>query len=198
VRVSGRQLLEAFMLEARGLALVAIALMLCPLAVTAQHTSAVPKYASATAKRDAQASTDALLKGELERFASFVYPRALKVLGGKDKLIATVQRGLEEMRSQGVRMASASVGEPEQMMRTGGDLLAIIPIRQVAMLEEDQILFSSHLLGISSDNGRSWTFVDTMKLTPENVREFIPSFHPAMKLPINPDPTYVPANAFRR
>jgi len=159
----------------------------------AQQAPAIPKSASAAAKRDAQASVDALLNGEFERFAAFMYPRALKFAGGRDKVIATVQRGFEDMRAQGARMESARAGQPEQMMRAGQDLMTIIPIAQIASLDEDRILFSSHLLGISSDNGKSWTFVDTMKLTPENVRAIVPNFNPAMKLPPNPEPTYLPA-----
>ena len=173
---------------------IAIALTFFPMVSEAQDSPAIPKSAVVAAKRDAQASVDALLRGDFERFAAFVYPRALKFAGGKERMIASVQRGVEEMRAQGARLESASAGQPEQMMRAGADLLTIIPVEQVATVEDGQILFSSHLLGVSSDNGRSWTFVDTLKLTPENVRSFIPNFNSALKLPTSPTPTYVPAS----
>lgn len=182
----------------RRLLVAAVAVMWGPFASAVHASPAIPKWASAAAKRDAQASVDALLKSDFERFATFVYPRAVKLKGGKEKLIAAVQRGLEDMRADGARMESASVGQPEQMMRAGEQLVTIIPVEQVATLNEGQILFSSHLLGISSDDGKSWTFVDTATLTAQNVRDLIPNFNPALKLPPMAAPTYVPARAIPR
>jgi hypothetical protein len=51
----------------------------------------------------------------------------------------------------------------------------------------------SHLLGISGDQGKSWTFIDTAKLDAHNVRKVLPGYNPELKLPPKKQPRLVPA-----
>ena len=183
------------MSEIRRSLLVAIVMLLAPLPTEAESSPTVPKIskeASSTARRDAQASFDAFLKGDVEKFASFMYPGAVKLLGGKEKMVAMLRRGLEDMKAQGTRFKSANASEPEHVVIAGQDLLTIVPVKQVMIVPDGELHISSHLLGISSDNGKSWTFVDTVKLTPENVRSVVPHFNPDLKLPPKQQPTLVP------
>src|SRR4051794_18527634 len=53
--------------------------------------------ASDAAKRDANAMNQAFVKGDFETFAKYAYPGVLKKMGGKRKLIATLQQGLADM-----------------------------------------------------------------------------------------------------
>lgn len=102
------------------------------------------------------------------------------------------------MKAQGTRFKSANAGEPVQIVRAGQDLLTIVPVKQVMIVPEGELHISSHLLGVSSDNGKSWTFVDTAKLTPENVRSVLPHFNPELKLPPKQRPTLVQTKRERR
>ena len=49
----------------------------------------------------------------------------------------------------------------------------------------------SFLFGVSDDGGKKWTFIDTAKLTPENVHQIVPIYDARLKLPKKKEPVLV-------
>ena len=50
---------------------------------------------------------------------------------------------------------------------------------------------SGFLLGVSNDRGKTWTFIEAEKLTPENVRLVLPTYDPRLKLPARKEPKFI-------
>jgi hypothetical protein len=152
-----------------------------------------PPAAGESARRAATVMYEAFLREDYEVFAQYTHPRAVELNGGKAATIALVKTGMAEMRQRGFTLKSAAVALPLQMVSAGRELHAVLPITIVMSAPGGELRAPSHLLGVSADQGRSWTFMDTGKLTAENVKLALPGYNPALKLPAKVEPTFVPA-----
>jgi hypothetical protein len=152
----------------------------------------VARAAKDAAKRDGDAMYQAFQKGDLERFAAYTYPGIFKLLGGKQKMIALVKKGLSDMAADGVRFKSAAVGAPTQLVAVGTELHAMLPLKQVMTAPGGEVHVDGYLLGVSSDGGKTWTFIDADKLTADNVRQVLPNYDPRLEIPPKKEPKFVP------
>ena len=148
--------------------------------------------AAAAAMRAANAMYEAFRAGQLDRFVSYTYPGLVTKLGGTEHMIDLLEKGRADMAAQGVRFEFGVAGQPRQIVRAGTELHALVPLRQVMAAPGGELHINGYLLGISGDAGRTWTFIDTERLTPENVREVVPNFNPQLSLPRRSAPLFVP------
>jgi hypothetical protein len=148
--------------------------------------------AGEAARRDGNAMYDAFRRGRLEEFVAFAYPAVVQEMGGKEKMVAVLKKGLAEMATQGFRFVSGRVSGPIQVVRAKGELHALVPLTQILSAPGGELHLAGHMLGVSSNNGQSWTFIDAGTLTPDNVRQLLPSFNPELKLPPKAEPRFVP------
>ena|SRR5215831_6530483 len=107
-------------------------------------------------------------------------------------MIAIVQKGISDMAADGYRFKSAAVGAPTQLLAVGGELHAMLPLTQVMTAPGGELHLEGYLLAVSSDRGKTWTFVDAEKLTADNVRQVLPNYDPRLQLPAKKEPRFVP------
>jgi hypothetical protein len=155
-------------------------------------TASAARAAKKAARRDASAMYDAFLSGDLERYASYTYPGLLKLFGGKQKLIATIEAGRPKMAAQGISLKSHEIGEVTQLVDAGGELQAMLPRDQLMTMPGGEVHLLGYLLGVSRDGGKTWTFMDAEKVTPENIRMVLPTYDPRLKLPGRMEPKFIP------
>jgi hypothetical protein len=115
---------------------------------------------SAAIKEQAGKCAKALLTGDFETVAVYSHKRVLEILGGKEAMIEILKRGSEGMKSKGVAIEDVTLGEPEKPRKIGEWLVSLVPQKILIKLPEGHIEQESHLLAISEDEGKNWTFVD--------------------------------------
>jgi hypothetical protein len=152
----------------------------------------VARAAKDAAKRDGNAMYQAFHAGDLERFAAYTYPGLFKMFGGKEKMIAVVKQGISDMAAKGFVFKSAVVGAPTQLVADGDQLQAMLPLNHVMTAPGGELHLEGHMLGVSSDGGKTWTFIDAENLTAENVRQVLRSYDPRLKLPGKQETKFVP------
>jgi hypothetical protein len=69
------------------------------------------------------------------------------------------------MKSKGVAIEDVTLGEPEKPRKIGEWLVSLVPQKILIKLPEGHIEQESHLLAISEDEGKNWTFVDVNNRT---------------------------------
>jgi hypothetical protein len=172
---------------------VAALLLLCAAVVPSATLAApVPAGAADAAQREATRMYQAFIARDLKTFAGFTYPRIVEMAGGRDKMITLVEKGLTHMKDTGLAFKNVVVARPTQIVFDGKETQAILPMKVVMSAPTGEIHTESHLLGVSSDGGKSWTFIDGAKLTNESARKILPSFNPELSLPTTPQPKFVP------
>jgi hypothetical protein len=134
-------------------------------------------------KEKGQETSNALVKGDYAKVVDLTFPRVVQLGGGREKMIALLKKGVQDMKSRGITFRSAKVETPNQIAKAGRSLIAIVPFTLEMRIPQGKATQKSFLLGISDDDGKSWTFIDGSKLTQENVKMFVPDFPKTVKLP---------------
>jgi len=144
------------------------------------------------ARRDATAMYDAFVSGDFATFVRYTSPKIVEKAGGSAALVAVVKKGATEMERAGSAPKSATIQPPTQVVAAGDEFHAILPMALVLSAPGGELRVASHLLGVSADKGATWTFIDPTPLTDETVKEVLPNYNPALKLPAKTEPTFVP------
>jgi hypothetical protein len=137
----------------------------------------------------------AFVNADFDTFVSLTHPAVTRLAGGRIQMVALVQSGLQQMRSQGTTFRSVSVARPTQVVRAGTERHAILPMKLVMVTPRGAVHVDSHLLGVSIDQGRSWTFIDTAKFDAHTIKTVLPGYNPELRLPPKTAPRLVPAGA---
>jgi hypothetical protein len=90
------------------------------------------------------------------------------------------------MNEEGFRLDSVKTPEPLSYTESSGDLYSVIPQDvQLISANGSQIGRHSYLIGISSDNGTTWKFVDGQGIGADrkNIETVLPKFPKDLPLP---------------
>lgn len=103
---------------------------------------------------------DALVRKDFQRFTALTYPKLIEMAGGKEKFMKAVAEGTNQEEEQGLQMLSSIPTDVTQFLKVSGSLYAVMPTTLRMKMRGD--LFESYgcQIGISSDQGEHWTFVD--------------------------------------
>lgn len=113
-------------------------------------------------------------------------------MGGREAMLTILTNGQVEIESQGFKFSKVSIGEPQEIYRTGSDLFCLVPETIYIEVPNGKLVTESHLLAVSENNGAKWYFIDTNRLTNENVSELLPNFNSDLKIPAKKEPQFIP------
>lgn len=89
------------------------------------------------------------------------------------------------MKDNGFLLTKYEVGDPGRFHTQGDNTFVIIPATAEMKFSAGKIITNSYLLGISSDSGKSWKFVDGQGLADTNGRDSVlPPMPATLTLPI--------------
>jgi hypothetical protein len=140
------------------------------------------------AKAKAEEAAQATIKGDFDKYITLTYPKIIQKMGGVEKAKKKLEDGFADMKKKGFAFKSAKVGEPSQAVTGGNDLYLVIPMTLEMTAPNSTITLDSFVIGISSDKGKSWTFVDGSKATDKHFKEVVPKLPAALKLPKTKEP----------
>lgn len=142
-----------------------------------------PTKASA-AKNTASELAAAMLKGEHAKVVDRTYDKIVELAGGRDKMIRGIGELAKAMEAKGVKIHALNVGEPGDVLTEGKLAFVVVPTVMVMRVPSVSLTMKSFLLGISSDAGKSWKFVEGSKAADKAAREkVLPPLPAQLKLP---------------
>jgi hypothetical protein len=141
---------------------------------------------STTIKEQGGKCAKALLSGDFETVTVYAHKRVLELMGGKEAMIDILKRGAEGMRAKGVSLEDVTIGEPEKSQKIGEWLVALVPQTILIKSPEGRFEQASHILAISEDEGKNWTFVDVNNRT--KFEKAFPELAGKIELPERSDP----------
>ena len=131
----------------------------------------------------AQECADAMLSGDYGKVADLTHPKVVAEIGGKQKMIDTLTTGVAQMKAQHFSLVSYKAQAPPEILGSGADRMAVLPTAMEMTTPKGKLKQKSYLLGISSDAGRNWTFVDGSEMTAEKLKFVVPNPPKDLKLP---------------
>ncbi len=136
-----------------------------------------------TAAYQAASSTIAAFRGDdFQAYVKLVHPAVLEDVGGRDKMIQITRHGKVTLDEQ-TDGYDTRVRMPTRLIQGTKGLYTIVPQTVTLQLKNDQSIDrDSYLLGVSSDKGRSWKFIDG-GTEAAKIRELLPDFPQNERLP---------------
>ncbi len=146
------------------------------LAGPAAATEPVQARALEAAQATATRMQEAVKKHDWETLVGLTHARVVELMGGKKKMLAFLrERGAE------MKLVAASVGKPTQAIRgPRGGLQVLLPMTVRFAVPDGEAEIDSQLLGVSGDDGRTWTYVDVKE--PAQLRQLLPDLAPELRL----------------
>jgi hypothetical protein len=142
----------------------------------------------------AQEVNDALRRRDFARMMDLTYPKVIEAAGGRDKMIASLARGMKEMESEGVSVLSSTAGAPTQIVHVSEWIYAVVPTTLKVKAKDGIFQTESSMIGISSDQGAHWTFIDAGGKDHTQLLSFLPAPSDKLNLPAEKEPVKVSGN----
>ena len=127
-------------------------------------------------KRKAEELAKATIAGNFAVVIDMTYPKIVEMMGGREKAISLVETGIKTMKENGASMAGFRIGDPSEFKTGGSDLFTVIPTEVDVKLPDSKLTGKSFLVGVSSDQGKTWFFADGAQLNEESVKAMFPKF----------------------
>jgi len=150
--------------------------------------TAMAQDVTARIKQEAEKCAKALLAGDYEGVATYTHKRVITLMGGKEVLVASLKRGIEQMRADGYDFADASVGSPSEPKKIGAWITSMVPQEVVMKVPGGRLHQESFLLAISEDEGMQWVFLDLGPITPAQFTQVFPELDGKISLPAKKSP----------
>jgi len=176
-----------------------------PTAVTTQspatgQTPTVPQSPTATVENypalvaQAQEVNDAFRRRDFARMVDMTYPKVVEAAGGRDKMIAALAKGLKEMETEGVAVLASTAAAPTQIVHVSGWIYAVVPTSLKVKAKDGVFQTESSMIGLSSDNGANWTFIDAGGKDHTQLMSTLPVPADALKLRADKEPVKISDN----
>jgi hypothetical protein len=134
-------------------------------------------------KQKVQEINDAIVKGDFAAVADLTHPKVVQMMGGRDKMIATMQAGEKDMKSKGFSFLSTKVDDPSDAVAgPASELYATVPFELRMKTPDGKMIAKSFVVGFSADRGKTWTFVNG-DLDAKQIKQVLPNLPDRLKLP---------------
>lgn len=161
-----------------------ILILLLPVSLFAQNPAVVQKQANVVA--------NALLKSDYKTIIDHTYPKAVALGGGKEKMLAMMSAGINQMKSQGFSFEKITIGAPGKFYKAGAEIHCLVPESIIMKTSQGRFLAKSNLLCISKDGGKNWDFLDMNRGTINSVKNIFPNFNSSLIIPEPAAPVKLP------
>lgn len=145
---------------------------------------------SAVIKKQVETMGQYLLKHDFNSFCAFTYPETVKMLGGKQNMIALMEKGIHEMNADGIDFLNFTFGEPSTVINVGDELQCTISQTIILKVPDGKLASQSTLIAISIDGGKYWYFVDTAGKDIQTMKKVLPNLSDKLILPPQMQPVF--------
>jgi hypothetical protein len=142
----------------------------------------------------AQEVNDAFRRRDFAHFVDLTYPKVIESAGGRDKMIAALAKGIKEMETEGVSVISSTAEAPIQIVHVAQWIYAVVPTTLKVKAKDGVFKTESSMIGISSDRGVNWTFIDAGGKDHTQLKNYLPAPADALKLPGDKEPVKIAGN----
>ena len=152
----------------------------------------IENYPSLVAQ--AQEVNDAFRRRDFGRMVDMTYPKVIEAAGGRDKMIASLAKGMREMEAEGVTVLSSTAEAPTQIVHVSEWIYAVVPTTLKVKAQTGIFKTESSMIGVSFDRGANWTFIDAGGKDHKQLLNMLPAPADALKFPAEKDPVKISEN----
>lgn len=156
--------------------------------------SALAQERSASVVKQAGEVRDATMKGDYSKVADMSVDAIVAELGGKEKMVEFIRKGMEQIKERGFEFRSYTIGEPGAFVEKDKKTFVVVPTAMEMKFPKGLIRSKSFLLGVSSDMGKTWKFADGAGISKNlGLRDkLLPDLPKELELPKPATPEIIP------
>jgi hypothetical protein len=144
--------------------------------------------ASVQLTTQARIMADALISSDYATLADYTYPKVVQMMGGKQKMVKLMDSLFLAYKTEGIAFTEINFEPPSSLLNNTTNLQATIIQHLIMQLPQGRFMQTSTLLGISTDKGLHWKFLDTVHKDAAAIKKVFPGLNPAIKIPPTAQP----------
>ncbi len=133
------------------------------------------------AKKNLKASCDkmqaAFAKKDFKTFVDFMHPSIHSKAGGKEEMVKGLETDIDKMIKDGYQLKELSNKDASQFLISEKNIQAIVEQNMVMELNNGSMIVKSNLLCISTDEGKTWQFIDIAQNTRDDIKQMVPDLN---------------------
>ena len=132
-------------------------------------------------KAEAEKMMSAFKTNNYSILVKYTHPKIIDLMGGPEEAPKLIKQSLEGI--EGLESIEASVGEVLQLVDNGNEMQTVITKFLVLKMQGMTYSSKNHLIGISADKGKNWTFFDGNGFGEDLIREMFPNLSKDLVIP---------------
>ena len=161
---------------------LAILLFIIPTFTHAQDTALV--------KKQAQRFATASFNGDFKTVIDLTYPKLVGLSGGREEMEKLINERIESLKKQGIMKFDGSVDAPSKFYKAGTHIHCLVPETVILRMFNGRYVSRTYLLAISTDQGKSWTFMDVGKMPSDVLYKLLPDYNDDLVIPSSGKPMF--------
>ena len=131
-----------------------------------------------------------LFEKKYDAFIKYTYAPLLKMAGGAANMTNAVKKSMDELETQGYSFTNISIDKPAKLVHVNKMLQCVVMQHIEMKVPGGRVTTNASLIGISSDNGNNWTFIDTHGADLKTLQKSIPALSSQLSLPEKEKPVF--------
>jgi hypothetical protein len=141
-----------------------------------------------TLLNDAKKFNSFFIEGDMDKHIDMTIPSVVETAGGKEIMVANAKESYEMTTKSGVIYETIEPLKPSQFLFAGKDLQSILPQNVITKIGDIRISQKVYFLASSSDEGKTWTFLNLEPYDTESIKTFIPNVSKDLEIPASEVP----------
>lgn len=134
----------------------------------------------------AKIMTMAIEKGDYDVAVTYVHPNVIDMAGGIESMKAILKDRAEIKRHEKFVVIQTNTISAGDYVHAGPEIHTIVAQEQVFKLGDSKFKTDVYLLGISTNQGKTWTFANLEAYNQKSIKLFFPHFNDILRLPAPP------------
>jgi hypothetical protein len=130
------------------------------------------------------------IEKKYNEFTRFTYPPVVKKFGGEQNMVTTLKKELDKLETQGYTFTNATIEKPLKMIHFNKMLQCSLTENLEIKIPGGNLRATSTLIGISTDNGKNWTFIDTHGSDLASLQKIVPDLSNDLDIPKKTEPVF--------
>ncbi|WP_454801915.1 hypothetical protein [Mucilaginibacter phyllosphaerae] len=157
-------------------------LLIAPSATVAQNAALV--------KKQAQRYATASFNGDYKTVIDLTYHKLVTLSGGREEMQKLITERIESLQKQGIIKFDGSVDAPGKFYKAGTHIHCLVPETVILKMFNGHYISRTYLLAISTDQGKSWSFMDVGNMPKDVLYKLLPDYNEDLIIPSSGKPMF--------
>ncbi len=114
-------------------------------------------------------------------FVKYNNPNLVAMMGGENEFVAYLQQEINGLKN--VEFSEMKAGSVLRLVSRSQQMQCIIEQFSELIINGQPVSSVSHLVGVSTDGGKTWRFADANTASADEIKTIIPELNPLMLIP---------------